>query len=192
MKGCNMLKYILLATTMSIAVPAMAQETPVTDPAPAAQAATPDSSTVTPDTAPVETAAPAQPVDTTAQTAPAPAEGQPAQTAQQPAPADPATQPAQTAAAADPNAPVTSETQIAAVVTKEFGTYDKDADGALDATEFASWMTALRTASEPTFKGDTPEAGKWATQAFAQADSDKSKTVNAAELTKFLTPKTAS
>ena len=85
--------------------------------------------------------------------------------------------------------PATSQQQVAAVVSTEFKGYDKDASGTLDKSEFSTWMVALRKASEPNFKSDTPDAAKWETQAFAQADTDKSKTVSQAELTRFLTPK---
>ena len=189
-----MLKYILLASSMMIAVPAFAQETTTV----------PDTST-TQQTPPPDTPVPVQ--DPSAQPAPAepqtpppapvdPAEGQQQnQTAQQPAPA-PAPQPAETAqqpAPAQPapaaQQPATSQSQVAAVVSTEFGTYDKDANGALDATEFASWMTALRVAAEPSFQPQSAEATTWFGQAFAQADADKNQTVSQAELTIFLTPK---
>lgn len=50
-------------------------------------------------------------------------------------------------------------------------------------------MSTLRKASEPAFTPGSPEAGVWLGQAFAQADTDQSKSVDKAELAKFLTPK---
>ena len=159
-----MLKYILLATTITIATPALAQETKTSD-SPTTSAAQ-QTTTADPSAQPAQTApAPNQAVP------PAPAEGQaaqPAATAQQPA---------------------NATDQVASIVSTEFKGYDKDANGTLDKTEFSTWMAALRTASEPTFKPGTPEATTWITKAFAQADTDKSKSVSQAELTRFLTPK---
>lgn len=182
-----MLKYILLATTMTIAAPAMAQEVKTENP-PASQPAP-----TTP--APVEESA-TTPTPAEQQAVPAtPAEGQPIETAtQQPAqPVTPAEQPAtataQTPAPAATEQPATGQAQVAQVVTKEFPVYDKDASGALDQTEFAAWMGALRKASEPTFDTASAEASTWIGQAFAQADADKNKSVNQGELTTFLTPK---
>jgi len=89
----------------------------------------------------------------------------------------PATQPQQPAAGKD---------QIAQVVESEFPTYDKDGSGALSSTEFASWMVKLKTDTDPATKADSSTTKKWIAQAFAQADSDKSKTVSMAELESFL------
>lgn len=190
-----MLKYILLATTMTIAAPAMAQEVKTENP-PASQPAPDTPTPVQDESATPPAAEPAVPVEAqTAQTPPAaetpatPAEGQPAQTAQTP-PA-PTEQPAAAAAAtpAPAQQPAATSTQVAEVVTKEFPVYDKDANGALDQTEFGAWMSALRKASEPSFQAESAEAATWIGQAFAQADADKSKSVNQGELTTFLTPK---
>ncbi len=68
----------------------------------------------------------------------------------------------------------------------EFPSYDKDSNGALSETEFASWMVALKTASDPTTKAESAEVKKWIGQAFASADADKSKSVSKTELTGFL------
>jgi len=158
-----MLKYILLGTSMCIASPALAQEIPAPD-------------TQTMDQLPVsEPAAPAQ-------DAPQPAEATPA-TPATPAPATAAAQPAPTAQPASQ--------RIAGIVSSEFASYDKNGDGALDQSEFGTWMVALRLKAEPAFAADSPEGKAWVSAAFAQADADKSASVNAAELTAFLTPKSA-
>lgn len=165
-----MLKTALLATTMVFTVPAFAQEAPAQDnsqpaqTAPAPEQATPP---VTDDKAP---GTPDQAI--AAQTAPA----QPAVAAAEPA-ATPAAQPAAT------------QEQVAQAVGRDFGSYDKDADGKLNATEFAAWMGSLRKAAEPSFQPGTAEATTWANQAFTSADTDKSASVNKQELTVFLTPK---
>jgi hypothetical protein len=116
------------------------------------------------------------------QTTPAPADpAAPAPSAQAatPAPAAPAT------ASAQP-APAAGGDQVAAVVTKEFPTYDKNSDGSLSKGEFSAWMLALKSASDPSVKATDPATKTWMTQAFAQADSDKSKSVSKDELTNFL------
>lgn len=168
-----MIKSILLAGAVMISVTVLAQEAPAqeTPPAPAEQ--------------------PAQPAE-----APAPAE-QPAETAQQPqeaTPAAPAEQPAQAAEQAAPaqGQQPANATQVAAVVDQGFPTYDKDADGSLKAEEFSSWMVALRSASEPAFKGESAADKQWLSAALAQADKDKSGGVNKEELKTFLTPAAAS
>jgi hypothetical protein len=196
-----MLKYILLASTMAIAAPAMAQEVTTENPLASQPAPTTSAPVEEPTTtaAPVEQQTAPAPTEaqTTAQTAPAPAtpatpaEGQPTETAAQPTTpaAQPATATAQSPAPAATEQPATSQTQVADVVTKEFPVYDKDASGSLDSTEFAAWMGALRKASEPTFDTASAEANTWIGQAFAQADADKNKSVNQGELTTFLTPK---
>ena len=184
-----MLKPMLLATSMLFAIPAFAQETPAQDntqpaqTAPAQEKATPP---VTDDKAPGT-----QDKATTAQAAPAPA--QPAQSVAQDTSSAPASQPAAVAtaepAAAPAAQPAATQEQVAQAVGRDFGTYDKNADGKLDATEFASWMGSLRKAAEPSFQPGTPEATTWANQAFTSADTDKSASVNKQELTVFLTPK---
>lgn len=155
------MKYTLLAGAMMIAAPAFAQE------APAPAQATPQGATSsTP--APMGQAAPVDNSTGTATQDGTVSAGD--ETAQaQPAPA----QPGQPSAAND----------VAGVVNREFKTYDKDGDGALNKVEFAAWMDALKSAS-----GDTGAAAdpKWNDKAFAQADKDKSTTVNQTELTSFL------
>lgn len=171
-----MIKSILLASAVMISAPVLAQEVPAqeTPPAPAEQPAQPAE-------APVATEQPAE-------TAQQPQEATPAE------PAAPAEQPAQTAE----QQPVpqgqqpANATQIAAVVDQGFPTYDKDADGNLKAEEFNSWMIALRSASEPAFKGDSVAGKQWLGVALAQADTDKSGSVSKDELKTFLTPAGAS
>lgn len=174
-----MLKPMLLATSMLFAIPAVAQEVPAQD-KPAQTAPVPEQATppVTNDDA-----APAAQDQAVA----------PATTAEAtPAPAEPATQPAEVAStpAATPAAqPAATQEQVAQAVGRDFGGYDKDSDGKLNATEFASWMGDLRKASEPSFQPGSAEATSWSTQAFASADTDKNASVNKQELTVFLTPK---
>ncbi|MFD1036571.1 EF-hand domain-containing protein [Sphingomonas hankookensis] len=155
-----MMKRILLASAMVVAAPAFAQ-----------------------DAAPAQTTAP------TTQTAPATPQAAPADpsiAATQAAPEtqpDPATQTAQTTAEAGQPA---SGTQIAQIVEAEFPKYDKAGKGELTEKQFGEWMVALRSASEPGVTADKPEVKSWVKQAFAQADTDKSKAVTKAELTTFL------
>lgn len=189
-----MLKPVLLATSMLFAIPALAQETPKQDnsqqqTAPAPEQATPP---VTDDKAPGAQDKP-QDAATTAQAAPAPAAQptQPAQgVAQESGTAATPAQPAEAVAAAKPDAtPAATQEQVAQAVGRDFGSYDKDADGKLNQAEFASWMGTLRKASEPTFQPGTAEATTWSSQAFTSADTDKNASVNKQELTVFLTPK---
>ena len=178
-----MLKYIRRPTTMCIAAPAFAQET------------TPPADTQTQDQTPVtEPASPAQDVPMPAEPAKptaAPETPMPAAQAAQPTPAQPVEQAAAPAAPATPSQPATEQNQVAQIVNAEFATYDKDGNGALDQTEFGAWMIALRVKAQPTFVPDSPEGKAWVSAAFAQADADKSSSVNATELTSFLTPKPA-
>ena len=90
-----------------------------------------------------------------------------------------------------PAQPGSQQDQVASIVNTEFAAYDKDGNGSLDQTEFGAWMIALRVKAEPAFVADSPEAKAWVTGAFTQADADKSASVNAVELTTFLTPKPA-
>jgi hypothetical protein len=153
-----MLKYALLTGAMMIAAPVIAQTTtqPAANPAPAGA-----TGTVAPATpATTMDAAPATPQSATAS---------PNATAQ----AAPAEQPA-------------TGNQVAQVVDAEFPTYDTDSNGTLSGTEFAAWMVALKTKSDPATKATSPETKKWNDAAFAQADTDKSKSVSKTELTGFL------
>lgn len=189
-----MLKPMLLATSMMFAVPAFAQETPNTDNSqPTQTAPAPDQAPATDDKAPAA-ATQDQPATAQADTAPA-AQPAPAQGVAQQTTA-PASSPAETAstpaAQTAPNAsatPATSQEQVAQAVGRDFGSYDKDGDGKLNQTEFASWMGTLRKAAEPSFEPGSAEATTWANQAFTSADTDKNAAVNKQELTVFLTPK---
>ncbi|RYD54130.1 MAG: calcium-binding protein [Sphingomonadales bacterium] len=184
-----MLKNILLASSMMIAVPAFAQDTKPAQPAPPTQDAAPmtaDTTTAAPvadDAAPAQTAEQTAMPATTPQTAPA----QTAATPQaSPAPGAEAAQPAQTAAV-EPVKP--SQEQIAQAVGRDWAGYDADKNDQLSAAEFGNWMSTLRKASEPSFTPGSPEAKAWETQAFTAADADKSASVNKQELTSFLMPK---
>jgi len=96
-------------------------------------------------------------------------------------PADPAT----TGTAAAPTT-VTTPSDPKVLIASEFPTYDKNADGILDKTEFAAWMGALKakTGAAPM---SAPEMTKWTDGAFSTADADKSKTVTLVELQNYLT-----
>lgn len=94
-------------------------------------------------------------------------------------------------AQATPAAPATGPAQIAEVVNSEFPSYDKNSDGNLDKTEFASWMIALKTASDPTTKPGDPATQAWVNGAFATADADKSALVSKDELTAYLSKSAA-
>jgi len=155
-----MMKYALLAGAMLISAPTMAQDKPATPQTPAA----------------------AQPATQTDPAQPAPQAAAPAQSTTSPTAATDPAAPAQTAQAA----PATKAQQIAQVVDTEFATYDKDKDGVLSATEFDTWMVALKTAADPTTKADAPATKTWLAQAFAQADTDKNKKVSKTELNGFL------
>lgn len=205
-----MLKAVLLATSMLIAAPAFAQDKPATEitqpqqrtpPATQAPATTDDAAPGTQGSGTVEEAPAAAPAPATEAAQPTPS-----QPAAQPAPAQPAPAPAQPGAtpatAPTPDAagttgagttaaaqPAATQDQVAQAVSRDFASYDKDSNGMLSDVEFGAWMGTLRKASEPSFAQGTPEAGVWLGQAFAAADADKSKSINQAELTTFLTPK---
>lgn len=129
-----------------------------------------------------------------AQVAPASGQTTPATPQTAPATATDATQTAQpTTDAATPSqaAPADGQvqatgSQIAQVVDTQFPTYDKDGDGKLNKTEFAQWMVALKSQTDPSTKADAPATKKWVGTAFAQADTDKDKEVSKTELTGFL------
>ena len=124
-----------------------------------------------------------------AQVTPSPAQTTPAAPQETPATA---TDPAQTAQpAADASASTQGQvqangSQIAKVVDTQFPTYDKDGDGKLSKAEFAQWMVALKSQTDPSTKADAPTTKKWVGSAFAQADTDKDKAVSKTELTGFL------
>ena len=118
------------------------------------------------------------------QTSPAPAQAAPATAADPTQAAQPATDPAATTPAQG-QVQATGD-QIAQVVDTQFPTYDKDGDGKLNRAEFGQWMVALKSQTDPSTKADAPATRKWIGTAFAQADTDKDKTVSKTELTGFL------
>ncbi|MHA6724179.1 EF-hand domain-containing protein [Sphingomonas sp. RS2018] len=166
-----MMKTAMMVSALAIATPAFAQEAQSAPASPTTTAPTADQTA--PGRTPLTAADPAT-------AAP------PAQTAEA-APVTPAQEaPAQVAAAPAAAPPATGATQIAQVVSTEFPTYDKNADAKLDKAEFGAWMVALKTASDPSTKAGDPATTKWVSGAFASADTDKSKGVSQAELTKYL------
>ena len=191
-----MLKHILLASAVLISTPALAQNKPGDPQSPPPSTDTmPAPTTTAPQTAPVNPAPPT----TTAPTAPttavpaAPAPAAPAAADAAPVPADPAAPAASAQAAApapaDPAvaaaSPAPAPGGVADVVNAEFGTYDKNANGTLSRAEFGTWMFALKQKADPASKDDAANKA-WTAQAFAQADTDKSKSISKDELTNFL------
>lgn len=173
-----MLKAIILASAAMIATPVLAQDTTTLPQA----GAVPGSTQVT--RAPKDgqlTPAP-QPDGTTTLPAPSPQDGTTAMPDSATAQPDMATTTGDQAKPADDQS-----AKVATIVTTEFPNYDADKSGDLSATEFASWMDALKKASDPNFDGSKPENKAWVDQAFAAADLDKSKAVSKDELTRFLT-----
>ena len=159
-----MLKSFILAGSMMVAAPVLAQDAAGTQPM--APSASPAPSTTPQGAAPAQPAAPA-PVATTAAAAPA-----------------------QPGGAATESAAATGADQVASIVNAEFASYDKDRNGTLDKTEFAAWMDALK-AKAPN-AADKPADPKWNDAAFAQADKDKSASLTRDELSGFLgSPATA-
>lgn len=183
-----MYKAILLAASALAVTPAIAQEAPPHPGAMQPQEMRPVEQSTT-----ITTEQEATPAPQEGQTAPEEATA-PVESVQQTEPAQPAAEPAQPAEAAQAAEPAEarpaeSQVEVAAVVGREFPKYDADSSGALDKTEFATWMTALRKAAEPAYQEGSAEAVAWNDKAFAQADLDKNATVNSTELTVFLTPK---
>lgn len=110
-----------------------------------------------------------------------------------------AAEPVQAAPAATPapatTAPVAAEStatvatdgaQVAQAVETQFGSYDANGDGKLSRPEFAAWMVALKTASDPATKAESATTQKWVGAAFAQADTDKNRSLDKGEVTGFL------
>ncbi|MCI1141594.1 EF-hand domain-containing protein [Sphingomonas sp. WKB10] len=162
-----MLKYALLAGVMTVASPALAQQTTNTAPTQATTQTAPQSQA--PAGSPVTDAQPAAtPMDSATAAA---------------APAD-ATQTA--AAQTATTQPATGADQVASVVETEFPTYDANKDGKLEKAEFASWMVKLKQASDPKATATDAKTKSWVNSAFAQADKDKSKSVSKPELIGFL------
>ncbi len=162
-----MLKYALLAGVMTIASPALAQQTTNTAPTQATTQTAPQ--TQAPVGSPVTDAQPAATPMDSATAAAAPAD------ATQTAAAQPAT-----------TQPATGADQVASVVETEFPTYDANKDGKLEKAEFASWMVKLKQASDPKATATDAKTKSWVNSAFAQADKDKSKSVSKPELIGFL------
>ncbi|MBY8822708.1 EF-hand domain-containing protein [Sphingomonas colocasiae] len=82
-------------------------------------------------------------------------------------------------------APANSANTVAAVVDNDFPAFDADKNGELSKEEFAAWMTKLR-AAQPNAAAASTDNSAWTEAAFAQADTDKSKSVSKGELTTFL------
>lgn len=162
-----MLKYALLAGVMTVASPALAQQTTNTAPTQATTQTAPQ--TQAPAGSPVTDAQPAATPMDSATAAAAPAD------ATQTAAAQPAT-----------TQPATGADQVASVVETEFPTYDANKDGKLEKAEFASWMVKLKQASDPKASATDAKTKSWVNSAFAQADKDKSKSVSKPELIGFL------
>jgi hypothetical protein len=158
-----------------ISVPALAQTQGQAGRAPQATTAAPVETPTTSDTTTDANAIPAAQAPTAATDAQAAAS-----TATPAASATPAANATATAQ------PATSATQIAQVVNTEFPSYDKDANGGLNKAEFASWMVALKTASDPATKATDPATQTWVGNAFTQADKDKSAALTKDEVTAFL------
>jgi Ca2+-binding EF-hand superfamily protein len=98
------------------------------------------------------------------------------QTASEPMPAPAAP------AAATPSDP-------ASILKNEFPVYDKDGNGELSKIEFSSWLTALKAAAPQKTAMTPDQESKWLDKSFVDADADKTKSVNLAELTTYLTKK---
>jgi hypothetical protein len=98
--------------------------------------------------------------------------------------------PATTAPSAPESTPTaavaTDGAQVAQAVETQFGSYDANGDGKLSRTEFAAWMVALKTASDPATKAESAATQKWVGAAFAQADTDKNRSLDKGEVTGFL------
>ncbi|HET6536811.1 MAG TPA: EF-hand domain-containing protein [Sphingopyxis sp.] len=79
--------------------------------------------------------------------------------------------------------PATAD-QVRSIVDQEFPSHDKDANGSLDAAEFAAWIGQLRAASPQPQPVSDPTA--WNEAAFKAADADASGQVSKDELVAFL------
>lgn len=154
-----MLKYVFLASAMTMAMPAIAQQAQTTPQTAPATVNDPAGTATGVQTDPAAAAQADPATDTTA----------PAQSAQ-----TPTTEPAPQGT----NQP----DQVAAILDSEFSTYDKDKSGSLNKAEFAQWMDTLKAKADPGAKPDKA----WNTAAFKKADTDKSASVSKAELAAFL------
>lgn len=207
-----MLKTLLLAGTMIVAAPALAQTTGGTGTTGTMQGGQAGTGTMT---APADTTGTmATPTDTTTSTtAPtdstmsssstkpskssksrrSPTSSSPTSQSSAAAPTDTTTTTPSTTAA-DPSQPQTADAGGAAaqpaaggvgsVVEQEFATYDKDSDGQLSKVEFSAWMDALKTKQPAGSAAATDPT--YNAKAFAQADTDKSAALSKGELTSFL------
>lgn len=92
------------------------------------------------------------------------------------------------APAAEPATPAAEpkEVTVAKLVDAEFPAYDANKNGDLDQLEFAKWILALHEAGGTAKQADAATKEKWAKDAFAAADADKSKKISKAEMNKFL------
>lgn len=107
--------------------------------------------------------------------------------ASEPAPTpDAATQPAPASGQPAPSGAAATPAQVAQIVDQEFASYDADSTGDLNEAEFGAWMKKLRAATDPSVDPESADVKTWIGQAFAAADSDKSKSVSKTELTGFL------
>ncbi|MCX8475930.1 MAG: calcium-binding protein [Sphingomonas sp.] len=185
---------------MLVAAPALAQEKPPkettqtqqqTPPANQAPATADDAAPGTQGAGTVEEAPAATPAPATEAAQPTPTQpATPGQPAQPGTPLQPDAAPGGTSGAGTAVAqPAANGAQVAQAVGRDFGTYDKDANGALNDAEFGTWMSSLRKAAEPGFVPGSADANVWLGQAFASADVDRSKSVSQVELATFLTPK---
>ena len=105
-----------------------------------------------------------------------------------PAPLDEPAPMTETAPAAEPATPAAEpkEVTVAKMVDAEFPAYDANKNGDLDQPEFAKWVLALRDSGGVAQQADAAAKAKWAKDAFAAADADKSKKISKAEMNKFL------
>lgn len=85
-----------------------------------------------------------------------------------------------------PAQPAAPGAEVATIVAKEFPSYDKDRDGALNQSEFGDWMIRLKTIADPASTGNEAATKTWVNAAFAQADTDRSRLLTLNELTGFL------
>ncbi len=81
----------------------------------------------------------------------------------------------------------TKEVTVQKLVDAEFPTYDENKNDELELAEFRKWVLALHDASGDANAAKDPAAKeKWASAAFATADTDKSKKISKAEMNTFL------
>jgi hypothetical protein len=109
-------------------------------------------------------------------------------TTEAPAPVEPVAEPAPVA---EPSAPaVDAKTAtVTQIIETEFPSYDADKSGELTQPEFTAWVLALHSKAEEAqaaTKLDAAAKAKWAKDAFATADADKSKKISKAEMSSFL------